>query len=49
FNLRLGWKVEAHVTTIMGIAWGGGGMDDNYRGSKIAALISDDRTPEGTL
>ncbi|RRT32055.1 hypothetical protein B296_00049075 [Ensete ventricosum] len=46
---KLGWKVEARVTAIVVIAWEGGGMDDSYRGNKIAALISDDRTLEGVL
>ncbi|RWW44250.1 hypothetical protein BHE74_00050006, partial [Ensete ventricosum] len=49
FDLLLGWKVEAHVVAIVGIAWEGGGMDDGYRGSKIVALIPDDRTSDGAL
>ncbi|RRT79740.1 hypothetical protein B296_00001108 [Ensete ventricosum] len=38
--------VEAMSTAIVGIAWLGGGGRDGSRGSKIAALIPDDRTPE---
>ncbi|RWW04411.1 hypothetical protein GW17_00032360 [Ensete ventricosum] len=34
---------------IVGIACEGGGMDDSYRGSNVAALIPDDRTPKGAL
>ncbi|RZS23076.1 hypothetical protein BHM03_00055930 [Ensete ventricosum] len=34
---------------IVGIACEGGGMDDGYRGSNVAALIPDDRTPKGAL
>ncbi|RWW04952.1 hypothetical protein GW17_00031796 [Ensete ventricosum] len=49
FDLLLGWKVEARVVAIVGIAWERGGVDDGYRGSKIAALIPDDRIPEGPL
>ncbi|RZR88031.1 hypothetical protein BHM03_00015524 [Ensete ventricosum] len=41
--------MEATSKAIVGIAWEGGGVDDSYRGSKIAALIPDDRTPEGAL
>ncbi|RWW53721.1 hypothetical protein BHE74_00039761 [Ensete ventricosum] len=41
--------MEATSKAIVGIAWEGGDVDDGYRGSKIAALISDDRTPEGAL
>ncbi|RWW59056.1 hypothetical protein BHE74_00034029 [Ensete ventricosum] len=41
--------MEAMLKAIVGIAWEGGGVDDGYRGSKIAALIPDDRTPEGAL
>ncbi|RWW90559.1 hypothetical protein BHE74_00000371 [Ensete ventricosum] len=45
----LGWKIEARLAAIMEIAWKGGGDRDGSRGSKIAALILDDRTPEGAL
>ncbi|RWW03694.1 hypothetical protein GW17_00033124 [Ensete ventricosum] len=41
--------MEATSKAIVGIAWEGRGMDDSYRGSKIATLIPDDRTPEGAL
>ncbi|RWW12608.1 hypothetical protein GW17_00023718 [Ensete ventricosum] len=41
--------MEATSKAIVGIAWEGGGVDDGYRGSKIVALIPDDRTPEGAL
>ncbi|RWW56768.1 hypothetical protein BHE74_00036488 [Ensete ventricosum] len=41
--------MEATSKAIMGIAWEGGGMDDGYKGNKIATLIPDDRTPEGAL
>ncbi|RRT35960.1 hypothetical protein B296_00028410 [Ensete ventricosum] len=43
------WKVEARIIAIVRIAWEGGGMDGGYRGSKIAALIPDDRSPDGAL
>ncbi|RWV92861.1 hypothetical protein GW17_00044724 [Ensete ventricosum] len=49
FDLRLGWKVEARVVAIVGIVWEGGGVDDGYRGSNIATLMPDDKTPEGAL
>ncbi|RZR73021.1 hypothetical protein BHM03_00019165 [Ensete ventricosum] len=42
-------RVEAHVVAIVGVVWEGGGMDDGYRDSKIAALIPDDKTPDGAL
>ncbi|RRT52462.1 hypothetical protein B296_00021476 [Ensete ventricosum] len=42
-------KVEVRIVAIMGIALEGGGVDDDYRGSKIAALIPYDRTPDGAL
>ncbi|RZR96126.1 hypothetical protein BHM03_00025094, partial [Ensete ventricosum] len=41
--------MEATSKAIVRIAGEGGGMDDGYRGSKIAALILDDRTPKGAL
>ncbi|RZS18124.1 hypothetical protein BHM03_00050350 [Ensete ventricosum] len=45
------WWVTMDATSkaIVGIAWEGGGVDGGYRGSKIAALIPDDRTPKGAL
>ncbi|RRT42514.1 hypothetical protein B296_00012132 [Ensete ventricosum] len=49
FGFRPSIKVEARVAAIVGIACEGGGMDDSYRGSKVAALISNDRTPKGAL
>ncbi|RWW55855.1 hypothetical protein BHE74_00037474 [Ensete ventricosum] len=42
-------KVEARVVAIVGIAWLDGGGRDDSMGSKIAARIPDDRTPEGAL
>ncbi|RWW50273.1 hypothetical protein BHE74_00043481 [Ensete ventricosum] len=41
--------MEATSKAIVGITWEGGGMDDHYRCSKIAALILDDRTSNGAL
>ncbi|RZR93198.1 hypothetical protein BHM03_00021634 [Ensete ventricosum] len=41
--------VEARVVAIVGIAWLDGGGRDDSMGSKIAARIPDDRTPEGAL
>ncbi|RZS16883.1 hypothetical protein BHM03_00048950, partial [Ensete ventricosum] len=49
FDLLLGWKVKARVIAIAGIAWEDGGVDDGYRGSKIAALKPNDRTSDGAL
>ncbi|RZR75951.1 hypothetical protein BHM03_00000536 [Ensete ventricosum] len=49
FGFRPSIKVEARVVAIVEIAWEGGGMDDGYKSSKIAALIPYDKTPEGAL
>ncbi|RWW69482.1 hypothetical protein BHE74_00022910 [Ensete ventricosum] len=43
----LGMTVETRVAAIVGIAWKGGGRRDGSKGSRNAALIPDDRTPEG--
>ncbi|RZR80315.1 hypothetical protein BHM03_00006312 [Ensete ventricosum] len=45
-SVALWATMEVTSKAIMGIAWEGGGMDDGYRGSKIAALIPDDKNLE---
>ncbi|RWV88811.1 hypothetical protein GW17_00049077 [Ensete ventricosum] len=42
-------SIKVRVVAIMGIAWEGEGGWDGYRGNNIAALIPDDKTPEGAL
>ncbi|RWW87426.1 hypothetical protein BHE74_00003741 [Ensete ventricosum] len=45
-SVALWATMEVTSKAIMGIAWEGEGMDDGYRGSKIAALIPDDKNLE---
>ncbi|RRT50212.1 hypothetical protein B296_00048937 [Ensete ventricosum] len=45
----LEWKMEARVAAIVGIAWKDVGGKDGSKGSRNAALIANDRTPEGAL